>query len=49
MIKNRKIKWSIITLIILFMMLIGFIYFGELGINKNIPKRAKYVRHFIMR
>lgn len=48
-----KIKMSrrkiIIILMIVVAMLGCFIWYGELGTNKEVPKRAKYVGNFIWR
>ncbi|NMB08776.1 MAG: hypothetical protein GX981_10370 [Tissierellia bacterium] len=50
MITKRKIKSGIITILIIFILtLIIFIWYGELGINKEVPKRARYVDNINMR
>jgi hypothetical protein len=50
MIINTKIKKSIIVILILsIVILIGFIYFGELGINQEAPKKARYVNNSLTR
>jgi len=46
MITKVKSKKNIIIILILIILLtIGFICYGEMGINKPIPKRAKYVNN----
>lgn len=47
MITRIKFKKNIIIILIIMLLItIGFIWYGELGINKEIPKRARYVNNF---
>ena len=48
MIINTKIKRGIIVVLILsILILIVIICFGELGINQEAPKRARYVNKYL--
>ena len=48
---TRKInKRTIITfLIIVTFIMVCFIWYGEMGTNKEVPKKAKYVGNFFLR
>ncbi len=43
-------KKSIITVLIIVILILGcFIWYGELGTNREVPKRAKFVGNFVLR
>lgn len=48
MIIKKKInkKNIIIILLVFFLIITGLIWYGELGTNKEIPKRSRYVNNF---
>ena len=44
---NRK---GILTILVIAILILGcFIWYGELGTNREIPKKAKFVGNFILR
>lgn len=49
MISSRKVKASVIIVLVLILLILAtIIFYSELGINKEVPKRAKYVGDFNM-
>lgn len=48
MILNVNKKHMIILLMVLLVTIGCFLWFGELGTNKEIPKKAKFVGNFLL-
>lgn len=48
--KTKINKKTIITLLIIVMFItVCFVWYGELGTNREVPKKAKYVGNFLLR
>lgn len=49
-IKIHNNKKSLMTILILILLLVGcFLWYGELGTNREVPKRAKLVSNFLIK
>ena len=49
-IKIHKIKINILFILIIILIVLSvFLWYGELGTNRDVPKRAKLVSNFLIR